>query len=49
MTSGRHYWEVKIDKYADEEDLFLGVARKTVNLSQAPQDSNQFWGYMPIW
>lgn len=27
MSSGSNYWELKIDKYVDEEDLFVGVAR----------------------
>lgn len=27
MSSGRHYWELKIDKYVDEEDIFIGIAR----------------------
>jgi tripartite motif-containing protein 9/67 len=27
MSSGRHYWEIRIDKYVDEEDLFIGVAK----------------------
>ena len=32
MSSGRHYWEIKIDKYIDEEDLFIGIARKNIDL-----------------
>jgi len=27
INSGRHYWEVRIEKYIDEEDIFVGVAR----------------------
>lgn len=27
INSGRHYWEIRIDKYVDEEDIFVGVAR----------------------
>jgi hypothetical protein len=27
MSSGRHYWEIRLDKFVDEEDLFLGIAR----------------------
>lgn len=27
INSGRHYWEIRIEKYVDEEDIFIGVAR----------------------
>jgi tripartite motif-containing protein 9/67 len=27
MSSGRHYWEIRVEKFVDEEDLFIGVAR----------------------
>jgi tripartite motif-containing protein 9/67 len=32
MSSGKHYWEIKIDKFVDEEDLFIGIARKEIDL-----------------
>lgn len=32
MSSGRHYWELKIDKFVDDEDLFIGIARKEIDL-----------------
>jgi len=46
FSAGRHYWEVKIDNFNDEEDLFIGVARKEVNLNARPIDTNLFWGYL---
>jgi len=46
MSSGRHYWEIKIDNFNDEEDIFIGVARKEANLYARPIDTNTFWGYM---
>jgi tripartite motif-containing protein 9/67 len=27
MSQGRHYWEIKVEKFVDEEDLFVGIAR----------------------
>jgi len=36
MSSGRHYWEIKIDKYVDEEDLFIGISRKNLTLNAQP-------------
>eukprot|EP01017_Pseudomicrothorax_dubius_P049567 TRINITY_DN9234_c0_g1_i1.p1 TRINITY_DN9234_c0_g1~~TRINITY_DN9234_c0_g1_i1.p1 ORF type:complete len:333 (+),score=89.79 TRINITY_DN9234_c0_g1_i1:26-1024(+) len=48
MNSGRYYWEIKIDKFVDEEDLFIGVARKEVDLNMRPLDTKLYWGYMPL-
>eukprot|EP01017_Pseudomicrothorax_dubius_P026543 TRINITY_DN2971_c0_g2_i13.p1 TRINITY_DN2971_c0_g2~~TRINITY_DN2971_c0_g2_i13.p1 ORF type:complete len:353 (-),score=65.49 TRINITY_DN2971_c0_g2_i13:1-1059(-) len=48
FSSGRHYWELKIDKFVDEEDLFVGVARRNINLNMRPNDTKNFWGYMPL-
>lgn len=46
ISSGRHYWEIKIDQFNDEEDLFIGIARKNINLYARPMDTKMFWGYM---
>jgi len=46
MSSGRHYWEIKVDNFNDEEDIFIGVAKKETNLYARPIDINTFWGYM---
>jgi len=46
INSGRHYWEVKIDHFTDEEDLFIGIARKNLDLYARPMDTKMFWGYM---
>jgi hypothetical protein len=27
FATGRHYWEIKIDAYGHEEDIFIGVSR----------------------
>jgi tripartite motif-containing protein 9/67 len=48
LSSGRHYWEIKVDHYNDDEDLFLGIARKAINLYARPLDTKMFWGYMPL-
>lgn len=46
LSSGRNYWEIKIDKFVDEEDIFLGIARKNLNLYTQPSATNLFWGYL---
>jgi len=30
INSGKYYWEIRIDKFVDEEDIFVGVARKNI-------------------
>ncbi|KAM3135484.1 negative regulation of SNARE complex assembly [Paramecium bursaria] len=47
IGSGRHYWEIKIDKYVDEEDIFIGIAKKDIDLYVQPTSSQQmFYGYI---
>ena len=46
MSSGRHYWELKIDKFVDDEDLFIGIARKEIDLYAQPITTGMFWGYI---
>jgi len=47
MESGEYYWEVRVDNYVNEEDVFLGVARWGVSLegSTAPYNTRFFWSY----
>ena len=33
FNNGRHYWEIKLDKYVDEDDIFIGVAKPDIELS----------------
>ena len=30
FNSGRHYWEIKIDVYGHEEDIFIGICKKDI-------------------
>lgn len=46
MNSGRHYWEIKIEKYVDEEDIFIGIARKEIDLYTQPTTTGHFYGYI---
>lgn len=27
FSSGRHYWEIKLDHYGHEEDIFIGIGK----------------------
>ncbi|CAK69624.1 unnamed protein product (macronuclear) [Paramecium tetraurelia] len=46
LNSGRHYWEIKIEKYVDEEDIFIGIARKEIDLYTQPTTTGHFYGYI---
>lgn len=51
MSSGRHYWEIKIDKYEDEEALYVGIMKERISkdeLKMNPLDSKNFCGYMAL-
>ena len=45
---GRHYWEVKIEKSFDQEDIYIGVAKGDIDLQINPIDNLHFYGYMPL-
>ena len=50
MSSGVHQWQVKIDfllDYEEEEDVFVGVANKNINLARSPLEI-EYWGFMCI-
>mmetsp|Transcript_14190 Transcript_14190/g.14262 ORF Transcript_14190/g.14262 Transcript_14190/m.14262 type:complete len:215 (-) Transcript_14190:41-685(-) len=46
INSGRHYWEVKLDNFPNDEDIYIGIAFKEINLYSNPPDSGMFWGYI---
>lgn len=46
LSSGKHKWEIVIDRFSSEEDLFIGVATKEVSLYSRPPDIGNFWGYI---
>ena len=46
LSSGRHKWEIKIDRYVSDEDIFIGVAQKEVSLYSRPPDVGKFWGFL---
>ena len=46
FNSGRHYWEIKLDTFVDMEDIFVGVARRNVDLNLRAWDTGTFWGWV---
>ena len=32
MNAGTHYWEIKIDKFVELDDIIIGVSRKDVDI-----------------
>ena len=46
FKTGRHYWEVKIDEYGTEEDIFVGVCKKDIKLNMHGIESpGTTWGW----
>jgi tripartite motif-containing protein 9/67 len=51
LNSGKHYWEVKIDKFVEQEDAIIGVAKQDYDLKSLHFDgiSNmKLWGFMSL-
>ena len=46
FNSGRHYWEIKLDVFVEMEDIFVGVARRGVDLHTRAWDTGSFWGWI---
>jgi tripartite motif-containing protein 9/67 len=46
LNSGKHTWEITIDRYIRHEDIFIGVAQKTMPLYTRPPETGMFWGYL---
>jgi hypothetical protein len=46
---GRYYWEVRLDNFAEEDDLYIGVADKGINGQACPTHAGPYWGYMPLY
>ena len=45
FSSGRHYWEIKLDIYGHEEDIFIGISKQEVKLSSHAVESGSTWGW----
>jgi tripartite motif-containing protein 9/67 len=45
-SSVRHYWEIKIDKFVDLDDIIIGVSQKGMDIRQRPFDTGKFWGWI---
>lgn len=46
MASGRHYWEITIDKFVDLNDIIIGVCHRDMDPNSRPFDTSRFWGWM---
>lgn len=46
FSSGKHYWEIRVDKCDDDEFLFVGVAKQEFGPGADPSESRDFMGYM---
>jgi tripartite motif-containing protein 9/67 len=46
LSTGCHKWEIKIDNYVSDEDIFIGVAKKDMNLYIRPTETGKAWGFL---
>lgn len=46
FNQGKHYWEVKLDTFVEHEDIFVGVACRSINLYSRASEAGNFWGYL---
>ena len=46
MGSGRHYWEIHIEKFVDPTDIIIGVAKKGIDIKLGPHDKGKYWGWI---
>lgn len=46
LSSGKHSWEITVDRYMRHEDIFIGVAQKGLPLYTRPPETGMFWGYL---
>lgn len=50
MTNGVYQWEIRFDfitDYEEEEEIFIGVAGKNIELSRSPMEL-EYWGIMSL-
>lgn len=46
FNSGRHYWEVTLDIYGTEEDIFVGICKQDIKLNaHGCETPNSTWGW----
>jgi tripartite motif-containing protein 9/67 len=46
ISSGKHYWEVKIEKFVEIDDIIIGISQKGIDINQRPFDTGKFWGWI---
>ena len=47
ISSGMHYWEIKIEKFVEQDDIILGVVQKGVDIHrQKLFDTGKFYGWI---
>lgn len=46
ISSGVHYWEIKIEKFVEQDDIIIGVVQKGVDIRQRLFESGKFYGWI---
>ena len=46
FSLGKHYWEIKIDHFGTEEDIFIGICKSSISLTKhAIETPGGGWGW----
>lgn len=46
ISQGVHYWEIKIDKFVELDDIIIGVSLKGMDIRSRPFETGKFWGWI---
>ena len=46
ISSGQHYWEIRIDKFVDLDDIIIGVVQKGVDLKMRIFETGKLYGWI---
>ena len=46
FNNGKHYWEIKLDTFVEMEDIYVGIAKRNVDLYMRAWDTGAFWGWV---
>lgn len=46
FSSGRYYWEIKVDKFVEQDDIIIGVVNKSVDIRTRLFETGKFYGWI---
>ena len=46
FSSGRHYWEIKLEAYGHEDDIYIGICKQDTNCNTIAWEGGTSWGWL---